>query len=145
MVQPHSLPPILGQTRNDFTGLFCSFLTNFRRPSASASCVTQSVHALLVYKAMMNNFSLGKAPERGVPLPKSYLGKHWREEYTGIRFCLYDSGTRGCSFTCPDCNDSSYFYGRKEMGISLFTIRGGNRLPMEAVGTRDGARLGWHG
>lgn len=29
------------------------------------------------------------------------------------------------------------------MEISVFTIRGGNRLPMEAVGTRDGARLGW--
>lgn len=73
MVQPHSLCPILGQTRNNFAGLFCSFLTNFQRPSASASSVTQSVHALLVYKAVMNKFSLGKAPEKGVPLPKSYL------------------------------------------------------------------------
>lgn len=30
------------------------------------------------------------------------------------------------------------------MEISVFTVRGGNRLPMEAARARNGARLGWH-
>lgn len=46
VVQPHPLFLILCQTWNDLECLLCSFLPDFKRPSASPSCAIQSMPAL---------------------------------------------------------------------------------------------------
>lgn len=48
-------------------------------------------HFLLVYAAMVNTFTLGMAPRRGIPPPYSYLWK-WVKTTTGERNAQADKG-----------------------------------------------------